>query len=78
MDEPWRQRQAQWARFRNWQTTSWVVELSPAECLAEIGALVDRAQQARRPQSEAAEDVAARVQGIRLMRQRLAVLRRTG
>jgi len=77
MKEPWRQRQDQWKRFRIWEAQHRAVELSPEERLAEIGALVDLAQPVRQAQGSAAEDVEAEIQGIRVMRKRLAVLSRT-
>ena len=74
MNQQWSQRQAQWERFHRWESQSRMVALSASERLAEIGALVDRAAQARRTQPGPPREVD--IQGIRLMRRRLAVLSR--
>ena len=50
------------------------LRFSPAERLAEIGALVDRALHNQPPQGESRQELKERVVGIVVMRQRLATL----
>ncbi|MBI3312190.1 MAG: hypothetical protein HYZ88_01525 [Candidatus Omnitrophica bacterium] len=73
--EEWRKRQAQWKQFHEWEAAHHAVTLSPSERLAEIGALVDLAYRAGRANAERA-DAKALVSGVRVMRERLAVLHR--
>ncbi|MBI3324871.1 MAG: hypothetical protein HYZ92_06285 [Candidatus Omnitrophica bacterium] len=73
--ETWAKRQAQWRRFHEWEAANRTVPFSPAERLAEIGALVDRALNARRGPVEAS-DVTALARRVRVMQTRLAVLGR--
>jgi len=71
--EDWDRRQAQWKQFQAWEATQHVVTFSPAERLAEVGALVDLAHRHRRGDPVEA-DVDALIAGIRVMHARLAVL----
>ena len=74
MNEQWRHRQAQWERFRAWESQHQGVSLSPSERLAEIGALVDRARQAASGPLRPTRATTATVEGIVIMRKCLAVL----
>ena len=76
MKDQWRQRQAQWERFQAWENQHQSVLLSPPERLAEIGALVDRARQAASDQLRPTRATTATVEGIMIMRKRLALLGR--
>lgn len=72
----WERRQAQWKQFQAWEATHHVVTLSPAERLAEIGALVDLAHRHRRGDPVGA-DMETLIGGVRVMHTRLAVLSHT-
>ncbi|MBI3322636.1 MAG: hypothetical protein HYZ94_03030 [Candidatus Omnitrophica bacterium] len=72
--EEWLKRQEQWDRFHAWEAKQGPLSLSPEECLAEIGALLDLALAGRRSQKESAQDLRAAAEGIVLMRRGLACL----
>ena len=76
MNVQWRQRQAQWERFRAWDLQHQGSQLSPSERLAEIGALVDRARQGISVPPRPVRVTTATIQGIVIMRTRLAALGR--
>ena len=75
--DEWAKRQAQWARFRNWETRQRVSSRDPGACLADIGALVDLALRQASSRKLMREERAS-IQGSVVMRQRLAVLGRSG
>ena len=74
MNNLWQRRQAQWKLYQKWAARQPESALSPSERLAEVGALVDRAQpSASGPPMRV---TIAAIQGIVMMRTRLAVLGR--
>ena len=75
--EQWQKRQEQWKRFHAWEAEHDVLFLSPEERLAEVGALVDLALAQRQPKRESARELMVGVEGIAVMRQRLAYLGKT-
>ncbi len=77
MKDQWRKRQEQWDRFHEWEAKQPASKLSPAQRLAEIGALVDRALASDRFPKESQEGLARKAKGVILLHKRLAVLNRS-
>ncbi len=70
----WRERKKQWERFNEWERKHATQKLTPAQRLAEIGALVDRAMRGRRLNRQTSRELAEKVKGISLMRKGLEAL----
>ena len=77
MNKLWRDRQAQWERYRSWAIGHQHLPLKPPERLAEIGALMDLARQSAAGWVASGRATTASVQGIIGMRQSLSVLKRS-
>ena len=74
--EAWRKRQAQWKRFQKWEAAQQAIQLPASERLAEIGALVDRAQRRGFSPETVTTDLEALVSRVRALHIGLGVLDR--